>query len=75
MLSFALNNFLIDWRRPSTPSMTAEYATYVKILTWFLDTPSPLVPFGVHRFALAGKGLGKEVGSWFGPSTAAGAIK
>jgi len=25
--------------------------------------------------ALAGKELGKEVGSWFGPSTAAGAIK
>ena len=25
--------------------------------------------------ALAGKDLGKDVGSWFGPSTAAGAIK
>lgn len=48
---------------------------YVKILTWFLDTPSPIVPFGVHRMALAGKALGKDVGSWFGPSTAAGAIK
>lgn len=48
---------------------------YVKIITWFLDNPSPLVPFGVHRMALAGKALGKDVGSWFGPSTAAGAIK
>jgi cysteine protease ATG4 len=25
--------------------------------------------------ALAGKDLGKDVGQWFGPSTAAGAIK
>ncbi|EEB94478.1 hypothetical protein MPER_06700, partial [Moniliophthora perniciosa FA553] len=29
----------------------------------------------VHRMALAGKELGKDVGQWFGPSTAAGAIK
>ncbi|ORY89815.1 hypothetical protein BCR35DRAFT_329163 [Leucosporidium creatinivorum] len=29
----------------------------------------------VHRFALMGKQLGKDVGEWFGPSTAAGAIK
>ncbi|KAG8925659.1 Cysteine protease atg4 [Tulasnella sp. 418] len=64
-----------DWRRPLQPSMTEEYATYVKILTWFLDSPSPQCPFGVHRMALAGKDLGKDVGSWFGPSTAAGAIK
>jgi cysteine protease ATG4 len=48
---------------------------YVRILTWFLDNPSGQAPFGVHRMALAGKELGKEVGSWFGPSTAAGAIK
>ncbi|KAG8850156.1 Cysteine protease atg4 [Tulasnella sp. 330] len=64
-----------DWRRPSVPSLTSEYATYVKILTWFLDSPSTLCPFSVHRMALAGKDLGKDVGSWFGPSTAAGAIK
>ncbi|KAF8329096.1 uncharacterized protein EI90DRAFT_2924394 [Cantharellus anzutake] len=64
-----------DWRKPSHPSNTTEFATYVKIVTWFFDTPSPLAPFGVHRMALAGKELGKDVGSWFGPSTAAGAIK
>lgn len=54
---------------------TADYATYVQIITWFLDTPSPLCPFSVHRMALVGKDLGKDVGQWFGPSTAAGAIK
>lgn len=64
-----------DWRRPPQPSLSPEFTTYVKILTWFLDTPSPYSPFGVHRMALAGKELGKEVGSWFGPSTAAGAIR
>jgi hypothetical protein len=54
---------------------TADYSTYVQILTWFFDSPSPLSPFSVHRMALAGKELGKDVGQWFGPSTAAGAIK
>jgi cysteine protease ATG4 len=63
---------------PSTPEELAvveAYAKYVKILTWFLDDPSPLCPFSVHRMALIGKELGKEVGEWFGPSTAAGALK
>ncbi|KAH8105076.1 hypothetical protein DFH11DRAFT_1645155 [Phellopilus nigrolimitatus] len=62
-----------DWRRPPHPVHTADYATYVKILTWFFDSPDPHCPFSVHRMALAGKDLGKDVGSWFGPSTAAGA--
>ncbi|KAI0353215.1 hypothetical protein OH77DRAFT_1554187 [Trametes cingulata] len=64
-----------DWRRPPHPVYTADYATYVQIITWFLDNPSPLCPFSVHRMALVGKDLGKDVGQWFGPSTAAGAIK
>ncbi|OBZ79635.1 Cysteine protease ATG4 [Grifola frondosa] len=64
-----------DWRRPPYPIYTADYATYVQIITWFLDSPSPLCPFSVHRMALVGKDLGKDVGQWFGPSTAAGAIK
>jgi cysteine protease ATG4 len=51
------------------------YATYVRVLSWFLDDPSPLCPFSVHRMALIGKELGKEVGEWFGPSTASGALK
>ncbi|KAH8091391.1 peptidase family C54-domain-containing protein [Cristinia sonorae] len=64
-----------DWRRPPHPVYTADYATYVQILTWFLDDPSPQCPFSVHRMALVGKALGVRVGQWFGPSTAAGAIK
>ncbi|CAO1617611.1 unnamed protein product [Sympodiomycopsis kandeliae] len=53
----------------------ARYATYVRILSWFFDEPSTACLFGVHRMAREGKRLGKEVGEWFGPSTAAGAIK
>ncbi|KAJ6631533.1 hypothetical protein B0H10DRAFT_499342 [Mycena sp. CBHHK59/15] len=53
----------------------ARHAAYVRLLTWFLDTPAPEAPFSVHRMALAGKDLGTEVGMWFGPSIAAGAIK
>lgn len=64
-----------DWRRPPHAIRTADYATYVQILTWFFDTPSPEAPFSVHRMALAGKEFGTDVGQWFGPSTAAGAIK
>ncbi|BEJ01420.1 hypothetical protein CcaverHIS631_0601020 [Cutaneotrichosporon cavernicola] len=63
---------------PETPLELAEleaYATHVRILSWFLDDPSPLCPFSVHRMAMIGKELGKEVGQWFGPSTAAGALK
>lgn len=52
-----------------------NFATHVRILSWFFDDPSPLCPFSVHRMALIGKELGKEVGEWFGPSTAAGALK
>ena len=64
-----------DWRKPHYPVQTADYATYIQLISWFLDSPSSLCPFSVHRMALAGKDLGKEVGQWFGPSTAAGAIK
>lgn len=64
-----------DWRKPPHPVYTSDYATYVQIITWFLDDPSPLCPFSVHRMALVGKQLGVKVGQWFGPSTAAGAIK
>jgi hypothetical protein len=64
-----------EWRRPPYTVRTNDFATYVQIITWFLDSPLPQAPFSVHRMALAGKDLGKDVGQWFGPSTAAGAIK
>ncbi|KAF8654308.1 hypothetical protein AX16_003536 [Volvariella volvacea WC 439] len=77
LLANALVNIYLgrEWRRPPYPVHTADYATYVQIVTWFLDTPSPEAPFSVHRMALAGKELGTDVGQWFGPSVAAGAIK
>lgn len=67
---------VVDWRLP--PDGRADptrYATYVQILGWFMDDPSAACPFSVHRMALVGKQLGKGVGEWFGPSTAAGALK
>lgn len=74
-----------DWRRPlpgtqtfdERDSLTAtereSMARYIRLLTLFCDDPA--APFSVHRFAIMGKELGKEVGEWFGPSTAAGAIR
>lgn len=81
-----LHTDILDWRVPTSKPDTEnssqsaldeleDYATYVRLLSWFLDDPSPLCPFSVHRMALIGKELGKEVGEWFGPSTAAGALK
>ncbi|KAF8989630.1 hypothetical protein BDZ89DRAFT_223018, partial [Hymenopellis radicata] len=65
-----------DWRRPSATSPpTPHYATYIQLLTWFLDTPDPHAPFSVHRLALAGKELGTDVGQWFGPNVAARAME
>lgn len=59
----------------SSVTLPSNYATYTRILSLFLDTPSPASPFSIHKFALEGQRLGKSVGEWFGPSTAAGAIK
>ncbi|KAF9089131.1 Cysteine protease atg4 [Mortierella sp. AD031] len=42
---------------------------YVKILSLFLDDMNARSPFSVHRIALLGKQLGKNIGEWFGPST------
>ncbi|KAI8991967.1 hypothetical protein BDF20DRAFT_847551 [Mycotypha africana] len=56
-----------DWRRQKqTP---AERKQYGKIIQWFLDELSPRAPFSIHRIALLGKQLGKNIGEWFGPST------
>ncbi|KAK4054648.1 Cysteine protease atg4 [Microbotryomycetes sp. JL221] len=68
------------WRRSlsregGVTTSTTDFATYSRIVSMFIDSPAPLAPFSVHRFAEMGQRLGKAVGQWFGPSTAAGAIK
>ncbi|PWN28513.1 peptidase C54, partial [Jaminaea rosea] len=63
-----------DWR-PAYLASRRRQARYVELLSWFMDDPSSSCPFSVHRMAREGKRLGKEVGEWFGPSTAAGAIR
>ena len=57
-----LSDFSVEWQRPPHLVYTASYATYVQILTWFFDSLLTLCPFSVHRTALAGKELGKDVG-------------
>ncbi|KAI8144536.1 hypothetical protein BJV82DRAFT_513029 [Fennellomyces sp. T-0311] len=54
-----------DWRRNGNE----KNAVYLKIIQWFLDELSPRAPFSIHRIALLGKQLGKNIGEWFGPST------
>ncbi|KAJ7027134.1 hypothetical protein C8F04DRAFT_1238275 [Mycena alexandri] len=58
---------------PFPPPTRAAHAAHARLLSWFLDAPA--APFGVHRMALAGKAAGKDVGMWFGPSAAAGALR
>ncbi|KAI8993363.1 hypothetical protein BDB01DRAFT_776060 [Pilobolus umbonatus] len=56
-----------DWRRQRLTS--EKWTEYSKIVHWFLDELSPRAPFSIHRIALLGKQLGKNIGQWFGPST------
>ncbi|KAG0025190.1 Cysteine protease atg4 [Podila clonocystis] len=56
-----------DWSKPVPGD--ANWETYVRILSWFLDDMNAKSPFSVHRIALLGKQLGKNIGEWFGPST------
>ncbi|KAF7368158.1 hypothetical protein MVEN_00134800 [Mycena venus] len=58
---------------PFPPRTRHAHALHARLLSWFLDAPA--APFGVHRMALAGKAAGKDVGMWFGPSAAAGALR
>ncbi|KAJ7249836.1 peptidase family C54-domain-containing protein [Mycena rebaudengoi] len=59
---------------PAFPAPTPRaHAVHARLLSWFLN--SLVAPFGVHRMALAGKAQGKDVGMWFGPSAAAGAVR
>ncbi|KAI9480827.1 MAG: hypothetical protein EXX96DRAFT_481805 [Benjaminiella poitrasii] len=56
-----------DWRRQR--QSREQQKQYAKIIHWFLDELSPRAPFSIHRVALLGKQLGKNIGEWFGPST------
>ncbi|KAG1047456.1 hypothetical protein G6F43_010096 [Rhizopus delemar] len=56
-----------DWRRQTQNQ--AAWKQYSRIVHWFLDELSPRAPFSIHRIALLGKQLGKNIGEWFGPST------
>ncbi|KAF9179441.1 Cysteine protease atg4 [Haplosporangium sp. Z 767] len=55
------------WNKPVPGDATWDI--YVRILSWFLDDMNAKSPFSVHRIALLGKQLGKNIGEWFGPST------
>jgi hypothetical protein len=79
-LDFVLTSFfpterlLIPTLAPFFPSRTRHaHALHARLLSWFLDTPA--APFGVHRMALAVRAAGKDVGMWFGPNAAAGALR
>ncbi|KAI8883618.1 hypothetical protein K501DRAFT_184017 [Backusella circina FSU 941] len=65
--TLVLNFLSRDWRRQKrSPEIVKQYK---KIIHWFLDELSPRAPFSIHRIALLGKQLGKDIGEWFGPST------
>ncbi|WFD32178.1 Cysteine protease atg4 [Malassezia sp. CBS 17886] len=71
-----------DWRLPLRAGddatrweSKAQHAQYARIVSWFLDDPSSECPFSIHRLAAEGKHLGMHVGEWFGPSTAAAALR
>jgi cysteine protease ATG4 len=69
MLARTLSVHLLgpDWN-PTTAD-GASLQRYMQILQWFEDKPS--APYSVHKIAQSGINFGKQVGEWFGPSTAA----
>eukprot|EP00123_Amoebidium_parasiticum_P020554 comp5229_c0_seq1/m.1265 comp5229_c0_seq1/g.1265 ORF comp5229_c0_seq1/g.1265 comp5229_c0_seq1/m.1265 type:complete len:395 (-) comp5229_c0_seq1:26-1210(-) len=48
-------------------------AIYYEIVGWFVDQAAR--PYSIHRIALEGMALDKQVGQWFGPATIAQVIK
>ena len=42
-----------------------------QILVWFNDRPARECYYSLHNMARTGTFLGKKIGEWFGPSTAA----
>ncbi|CAJ0633565.1 8993_t:CDS:10 [Entrophospora sp. SA101] len=62
-----------DWRRVHKGEKTWD--KYVEIIRWFVDDMSSNCPFSVHRIALLGKQLGKNIGEWFGPYIASQVVK
>ncbi|KAG0233331.1 Cysteine protease atg4 [Actinomortierella wolfii] len=61
------------WTRPAQGD--TFWDIYVKVISWFFDDMTSRSPFSVHRIALLGKQLGKNIGEWFGPSTTSQVIK
>ena len=63
---FILNTYLPDLSKrcppPPHPLYTTDYATYVQILTWPIDSPSTLCPFSFHRITLARMNVGWDIG-------------
>jgi cysteine protease ATG4 len=60
-----------DWRIGAIEK--GDWIPYAEIVTQFID--SPTAPYSIHRIALQGQQLDKEVGQWFGPATVAQVIK
>jgi hypothetical protein len=58
---------------PRTPFPAPHSARTRPVRASALD--APVAPFGVHRMALACKAAGKDVGTWFGLSAAAAALR
>ncbi|KAI8901748.1 hypothetical protein BC833DRAFT_576517 [Globomyces pollinis-pini] len=60
-----------DWRIRQIEE--GDWINYAEIITRFND--SPISPFSIHRIALHGQQLDKQVGEWFGPSTISQVLK
>merc|ERR1712188_189555 len=54
-----------DWRLDDHDVPPEEYYRILQLVE-----DSPRAPFSIHKIALQGNSLSKQVGQWFGPSTA-----
>ncbi|KAJ2998619.1 Cysteine protease atg4 [Globomyces sp. JEL0801] len=66
-----LDGIITNWRIRQIEE--GDWINYAEIITRFND--SPISPFSIHRIALHGQQLDKQVGEWFGPSTISQVLK
>lgn len=69
--AFLQARFGRDWKLGDLVDET-ETAAYISIMFQFLDSADSA--FSIHRLALVGRQLAKNIGEWFGPSTIAQAL-
>lgn len=77
LMAYAMKRHFLgrDWRIPADIDKQRSCQEYVQIIKWFADYPGPPHYYSIHHLVQCGLRYDKLPGEWFGPSTAALALK